>query len=637
MFPKIKWSIRGRFLLIGVLLLGVVLLVNTLASSIHTYYQIKKSAAALQSEVAGRAAKEIEIFIGNKLQELAILALSLSLYDMGSERQQLLGLLLLKSDPVFVELTVLNAQGREMAKVSHTRVFRPSDLSDQTDTEAFRQTIRGANYISPVVYTSEWAEPFVIMMVPIRIGPKKITGVFSAKVSLKSLWHLVSEIKFGSAGYAYVVDCQGKLIAHQNPSLVLKKLKLDHLHKVGEFLRALPLQDCGPPSLEDIDQLLVDIPSKDPLPALEATGLLGEPVLTTYAPVKGPGWGVILEEPVSVALADIDLLLRYALLVLAVSLGVGVIMSLWMSNRLTRPIRELQEGARTIGSGNLDHRVEIKTGDEIEQVAVEFNRMAAELSNSYSTLEQKVKERTMELARSNMELARSNKDLQQFAYVASHDVQEPLRMVASYTQLLAKRYKGKLDSDADEFIGYAVDGVTRMQRLINDLLAYSRVGTGGKEFAPTDCQVVFERTLANLKAAVEESGAVVSHDPLPTVMANDTQLGQLFQNLIGNAIKFRKVGNEKPPLIHVSSERNGKEWLFSVQDNGIGIDSQYAERIFMIFQRLHGKGEYPGTGIGLAMCKKIVEHHGGRIWVEAEPGKGSTFHFTIPSAGVERS
>lgn len=231
------------------------------------------------------------------------------------------------------------------------------------------------------------------------------------------------------------------------------------------------------------------------------------------------------------------------------------------------------------------------------------------------------------------ELARSNADLQQFAYVASHDLQEPLRMIASYTQLLAKRYKGKLDADADDFIGYAVEGATRMQRLINDLLAYSRVTTQGKVFERVDCGQILEDVLSNLRLAVEESQAVVTHDALPVVTADGGQLGQLFQNLIGNAVKFHGA---EPPKVHVSAELRSNEWRFSVRDNGIGLDLRYAERIFVIFQRLHNREEYPGTGIGLALCKKIVERHGGRIWVESESGRGATFYFTLPVVGQGR-
>jgi light-regulated signal transduction histidine kinase (bacteriophytochrome) len=200
-------------------------------------------------------------------------------------------------------------------------------------------------------------------------------------------------------------------------------------------------------------------------------------------------------------------------------------------------------------------------------------------------------------------------------------------MISSYVQLLSRRYNSKLDKDADEFIAYAVEGTKRMQQLINDLLAYSRVGTRGKPPMPTSFERVFSLALANLKIAVEESGAIVTHDELPTVIADEMQMVQLFQNLIGNAIKFR---SHVSPQVHVSARAKGNEWIFSVQDNGVGIDPQFFDRIFTIFQRLHGRNEYPGTGIGLTVSKKIVERHGGRIWLESEPGKGTTFYFTIP-------
>ncbi|KYC50953.1 MAG: sensory histidine kinase AtoS [Candidatus Methanofastidiosum methylothiophilum] len=239
-------------------------------------------------------------------------------------------------------------------------------------------------------------------------------------------------------------------------------------------------------------------------------------------------------------------------------------------------------------------------------------------------LEKELKQRTEELER-------SNKELEEFAYIASHDLQEPLRMITSYVQLLERRYKDKLDQDATDFIGFAVEGSTRMKSLINDLLVYSRVGTKGKEFISTDLNVILKKVLQNLQIAIEENKAGISIEKMPTIMADDVQMIQLFQNLIGNAIKFK---GEDPPIISVKYEEQDKDFVFSISDNGIGIEKEYYNRIFMIFQRLHTRDQYPGTGIGLAVCRKIIERHGGKIWIESEVGKGTTFYFSIPKMEV---
>ena len=232
------------------------------------------------------------------------------------------------------------------------------------------------------------------------------------------------------------------------------------------------------------------------------------------------------------------------------------------------------------------------------------------------------------------ELARSNAELEQFAYVASHDLQEPLRMVSSYVQILAEDYKGQLDESADRFIGYAVDGANRMKGLIDGLLAFSRVGTQGEPFEPTDCNLVLEQVIYDLEESIEDSGAAVSQDRLPTVNADRIQLSQVFQNLISNALKF---SGEVAPSVHISAKQAPDEWVLSVQDNGIGIAKRHYERIFKMFQRLHHRSEYEGSGIGLALCHKIVQRHGGRIWVESEVGEGATFYFSIPMTVMEGS
>jgi PAS domain S-box-containing protein len=285
----------------------------------------------------------------------------------------------------------------------------------------------------------------------------------------------------------------------------------------------------------------------------------------------------------------------------------------------------LKRGETTFGMIGLANKAGGYAHEDKE--AVENLATAFVLALDRRHAEVEMRQQSAHLERLTADLSRSNEELEQFAYVASHDLQEPLRMVASYTELLAERYQGKLDEKADKYIKYAVDGATRMQGLINDLLAYSRVGTKSGIPEPVRVLDCLELALANLELALRDARGQVTHTELPVIVADQTQLVQLFQNLIGNAIKFRA---EAPPQIHVAAENRSHEWLFSVADNGIGLDTQFSERIFGVFQQLHDRGKYPGSGIGLAICKKIVERHGGRIWVESELGQGTTFYFSWP-------
>ncbi len=339
-------------------------------------------------------------------------------------------------------------------------------------------------------------------------------------------------------------------------------------------------------------------------------------------------------------LAQLPRLIDYAQIILLValaSLGIGV----WFSNRLQRiistPILDISAVAKSvIDKKDYSLRARQQGSDEIGALTAAFNEMLdhiedreARLLAINQSLKSEIDERRQAqdaLKRNMRELARSNAELEQFAYVSSHDLQEPLRMVASYTQLLEKRYKDKFDDKGLTFLHYIVDGAKRMQELIDDLLMFSRVGTRGKELVPVAVQGPLETALLNLKPAIRESGAEIRLDPLPQVMGDAVQLTQLFQNLLSNAIKFNSGKNVQ---IDIKVTTENDFWLFAVKDNGIGINHEHFERIFIIFQRLHGRSDYPGSGIGLAICKKIIERHGGRIWVESEEGQGTSFYFTL--------
>lgn len=346
----------------------------------------------------------------------------------------------------------------------------------------------------------------------------------------------------------------------------------------------------------------------------------GVTVLATTRYIEKADWGLVVKIDRAEAFRSFENFRNSLILIIAIIVVGVIIASLLLARQITHPVVKLTQVAREISEGALQKRVEITTSDEIGILAHTFNEMTERLMDARIDLERKVEQRTAELARSNA-------DLQQFAYVASHDLQEPLRMVSSFLQLLEEEHEEKLDSNAREYIDFAVDGAQRMQVMINDLLDYSRVGTRMKIPTPTNCESVLKTVITNLLVVIEEKQAKITHDPLPTVIVEEMQFLQLFQNLIANALKFH---GDDLPRIHVSAKKVHKEWIFSVRDNGIGIDPNYFKKVFVIFQRLHSRRDYPGTGIGLALCKRIIEEHRGRIWVESKLSKGSTFYFSVP-------
>jgi signal transduction histidine kinase len=367
----------------------------------------------------------------------------------------------------------------------------------------------------------------------------------------------------------------------------------------------------------------------------------GKKVVAAWRPIPTPGWGLVAKIDIEEAFADVANLKKLVFIILAVVLILVAIITFSVSRSITLPLKKLSEGAVIIGRGNLDHRVGTNLKDEIGQLSRSFDKMTRDLKETTASrddLNKEVAERKRAeeaLQEAAADLQRSNKDLEQFAYVASHDLQEPLRAVAGFIGVLKKNYKDKLDAEAIEFIDWSVEGAERMQTLINDLLAFSRVGTKGGAFAPMNMKDAFDRAVKNLHAAIADSDALVTFDgdTMPDVVADATQMTQVLQNLVANAIKFR--GADRPRVV-VGAHRQDASWVISVADNGIGIEPQYYDRIFLIFQRLHTRSQYPGTGIGLAVCKKIVERHGGKIWIESKHGEGSTFYFSIPDRKFTR-
>ena len=610
-------GIRRRLMAWGLSIFGLALLVVVVAGYFYMARQIRQDAAALQSELASVTGERIRNFVRRKIERFSDNADALSFYPLGRKEQQLLLGLLVKNDNSFTEASIINSHGMEVVKVSDRKVYFPSDLTDQSKSPKFIKALKGEDYISPV-YTSTQAQPFVTMAIPVWGAAQSIVGVVSAEADLSFLWEVIGKIHFATAGYAYLVDEHGNLIAHGDATLVLKRPDLRQVAGVQKFLR--------------------NPAHSDSTPAQEGRGLLGKPVLATYAPVPELGWAVILEEPIDAALANVETLKRSALVFLAIGLFVGAAVIAWMSGRMTGPIRDLHEGAKIIGSGNLDYRVNIETGDEIEWLGEEFNKMAGELKVFYATLEQKVKDKTHELEKTNTQLEQANRSLvnaskakDEFLNIMSHELRTPLNVISGYAQILNDGVLGRVEPEQDHGLKTILVQSKELLRMINEVLQVGSLegGNVSAKFADVNLRDFFADIRSTYEVLPQKGIPLYWNipDKLPMVNTDGEKLKHILQNLINNAIKFTEEGSVTISARHISQAIE-----FKVKDTGIGMPNETLPSIFQMFRQLDGSGtrSYGGAGVGLYIVKKFVELLNGKIEVESVLDKGSTFTVIIP-------
>lgn len=487
---------------------------------------------------------------------------------------------------------------------------RPESIGKYKENQPFFINGKKESFIQTMYYSQSTQKPLITISAPIKSKDGQLLTVMAVDLNLEELQTIVTRrTGLRQSDDSFLVTASS-LYATQprlqaDPAVLSRGIHTDAVHLCLQGQNGI----------------------------VEADDYRGVPAIIAYRWLGFHNLCLINKIDRSEALATINAMAKAISITGSMVFLIALVIIFIISKTFTKPFQQLVTATEEMGRGNLDIRINVDSHDEVGKLGEAFNKMALRLRKtmvSRDQLKQEIEERKSTQEALNItlhDLKQSNEDLEQFAYVASHDLQEPLRMVASYTQLIEKRFHDKLDQDGLDFIRFAVDGANRMQALINDLLSYSRVGTRANPLLPVDAHVPLGQARINLNKTIEETGAVITNEELPVVMADEAQLVQVFQNLIGNAIKFHKDGES--PRIHVAAQRKAGGWVFSVQDNGIGIEAQYLQRIFVIFQRLHTREDYPGTGIGLAICKKIIERHGGKIWAESKPGRGSTFYFTL--------
>lgn len=594
------WLLRRTFIIALVLVSGGLLT----SGAVELFFRYRESVASiwvLQQEMAQGAAFKIQQFVQDiekttraSTQTPDIVAAGLT----QAYRFQLSKLL--KVTPAITTVTVLDANGREQMRESRVETIRPEELGDRSSDEAFVQARRGTPFFSPVYFVRQ-SEPYMRIAVPIEPFAGEVIGVLIAEVNLKYIWEVISQIKVGQTGYAYVVSREGDLIAHPDISLVLQKQNLRNLGQVQAALAGAPGPFAAQPNLA------------------------GQKVFPAYAVIPTLGWAVLVERPTAEAYAPLYASILRTSVLLLLGLGMATLASLLISRRVVRPVEVLRQGAARIGAGVLDHRIEVRTGDELEALATEFNRMAAQLQESYAGLEQKVEERTREL-----EIA--NKHKSQFLANMSHELRTPLNGIQGYTELIMDGIYGEVPEKIKEVMERIQQSGNRLLGLINAVLDLSKIEAGRITLSLVDysMQGVVQTVFTAVEPlAVEKRLALKVTVPpdLPVGKGDEQRITQVLTNLVGNAIKFTEVGEVG---VQVTSE-NGT-FVVAVSDTGTGIAEADQQKVFEEFQQADSSStrKKGGTGLGLTIAKKIIEMHGGRIWVESSLGTGSTFRFTLP-------
>ena len=603
----------GR-LLRRTLVVAVVLVSGGLLTSgaLELFFRYRESVAAietLQAEMARGAAAKIQQFVGDIERTMRATAQGRDVVAGGlTEAYRFELIKLLKTAPAITEAAAVDESGRERLRVSRVRPILPADLTDRSRDPAYLGTKAGKSFIGPVYFVRE-SEPYMTVAVPMEPMAGEIVGALIAEVNLTYVRDVVSDIAVGKAGYAYVVSPTGDLIAHPDLSFVLEKRNMRELGQVRAALAGRP--GVLPPE-----------PS-----------LTGQRVLPAFAPIPGLGWAVVVERPLAEAYAPLyGSILRTAILVL-VGLGVAVLASLLIGRRVVRPVEALRQGAARIGSGDLEYRLEVKTGDELQVLAEEFNRMAARLQESYATLEQRIDERTRELAQKSGELEAASRHKSEFLANMSHELRTPLNSVIGFSEVLRDRMFGDLNAKQTQYVEVILTSGRHLLTLINDILDLSKIEAGRMELdlATFDLPLAIQNalTLVSDRAARQGITLATALDPrLGPLTADERKLKQILLNLLANAVKFTPAGGR----VEVAASPSNGHVEIAVTDTGIGIAEEDRDVIFEEFRQVGASEGRPreGTGLGLPLAKRFVELHGGRIWVESKAGGGSTFTFTIP-------